>query len=40
MASAFHVREDVAPLKPFVLVNLVSGDAAFHVREDVAPLKP
>src|SRR5690554_3366207 len=35
----FHVREDVAPLKPVRCRTAGSISDRFHVREDVAPLK-
>ncbi len=39
MASRFHVREDVAPLKLLVALLCFRSGFCFHVREDVAPLK-
>src|SRR6516164_8939414 len=38
--SRFHVRKDVAPLKPRVWPTLPRRCCSFHVRKDVAPLKP
>ena len=38
--STFHVREDVAPLKPRDQRHADRRPLPFHVREDVAPLKP
>ncbi len=35
----FHVREDVAPLKPGLTGYSTRQLYSFHVREDVAPLK-
>lgn len=39
MNSRFHVRKNVAPLKPVARTRRLPVSGCFHVREEVAPLK-
>jgi len=39
LQNSFHVRKDVAPLKPETRGEFQAKNSCFHVRKDVAPLK-